>query len=257
MLLILNEVIVGQSVHSLLKSYSEEIPIVLPQHHQPTIDLKFDKEMKVEQLKTKSQSELWSMLKFLCAMKGLIVNHQDLEYVRIKDNQVKFRGVEIEFQKCHVFPHTMIKPDLEIESTIDQDSYKIIDFMRLKFCDASNLVTIFPKDNFISKIESTGKKELYSVSYLTKQQLTKFDFSDTMVRFIVQKLLVDRKDIHRPLIHKNGKVRRIPKLEVLERLVFPMEEIQYKSTKRIKFYDRKKRVNIIKTYRRNHPSIEG
>jgi len=155
------------------------------------------------------------------------------------------------------FPDSTIKSELEILSTDQRDSYKIIDFMRLKFCSVSNLVPIFPKESFISRIESTGKKELYSVSHLTREQLTDFNYSDTMVRFIVQKLLAEREDIHRPLIHKGGSVRRIPKLEVTERVVVPLEEVQYKSTEKIKFYDRKKRSNIVKAYRRDYPSIKG
>ena len=257
MLLNLDEVIVGQCVFALLKSYSEQIPIVLPKHQQPTVDLKFERSIKIEQLVTVSHSEAWSMLKFLCGLRGLIVNYNDLEYIKILDNRVELKGLEIEFNKCHIFPDDAIKPDLEIVSTVGQNSYKIIDFMRLKFCDASNLVSFFPSDTFISRIESTGKKDLYSVSYLTKEQLTDFDYSDTMVKFIVQKLLVEREDIHRPLIHKGSESRRIPKLEVLDRVVVPMMEIIYKSTKKIKFYDRKKRINIIKAYRRHCTSIES
>ena len=257
MLLILDEVIVGRDVTSLLKCYMDETPIVLSCHQQPTVDLKFENQVTIEQLQTKSHSEAWSMLKFLCGMRGLIVNPHDLEYVRIEGDTLKSKGVSVQFKKCHIFPDSVIKTDLKQSAILNQNLYRIVDFMRLKFCDASNLDPIFPKGSFISRIESTGKKEMYAVSYLTKEQLTNFDYSDTMVRFITQKLLVDREGVHRPLIHKGGHVRRIPKLEVTDRVVVPMEETVYSSTKKIKFYDRKKRINIIKTYSRNHPSIEG
>ena len=257
MLLILDEVIVGQDVCALMKSYTEEVPIILPRHQLPTVDLKFAKQVRVGQLTTTRHSEAWSMLKFLCGMKGLIINPFDLEYVRIEEDLLKIRGTDIQFQKCHIFPHSAIKVDLEVLATEGRDSYKIIDFMRLKFCDASNLVPVFPNGSFISRIESTGKKEIFSVSFLTKEQLTDFDYSDTMVRFITQKLLMEQGGVHRPLIHKGGTARRKPKLEVMERMVVSMEETVYKSTKKIKFYDRKKRSNIIEAYSRHHSSIEG
>lgn len=255
--MILDEVIVGQDVTALLKSYIEDIPVILPRHHRPTPDLKFDNPIRIEQLRTVSHSEAWSMLKFLCAMRGLVINPSDLEYVRIENDAIGFRGMDIQFRKCHVFPHESIKTDLEVSLIEAEDSYKIIDFMRLKFCDASNLVSIFPKDSFISRIEATGKKEIYAVSFLNKDQLTDFDYSDTMVRFIAQKLLVEQEGLHRPFIHKGGSVKRIPKLQVTGRMVVPLEETVYESTKKIKFYDRKKRINIIKTYSRDHSSIEG
>lgn len=256
MLLILEEVIVGRSVAALLKSYIDGIPIVLSDHARPSIDLKLEHEISIEQLKTRNYSDAWSMLKFLCGMKGLIVNPEDLEYVRI-ESEVSFRGSKIGFQKCHLFPDYRIKAELEVASIIDQDLYRIVDFMRLKFCDASNLEPVFPKGSFISRIESTSKKELYSVSFLTKEQLTDFDYSDTMVRFITQKVLLEQGGLYRPLIHKDGTSRRVPKLEVTERVVIPMEETEYKGNNKIKFYDRKKRSNIIKTYSRHCSSIEG
>ena len=252
----IKEVIVGGCVHALIKCYMDSTPIVLTSTKRPTIDLKFNKTIEVEQLRTERHSEAWSMLKFLCAMRGLIVNHQDLDYVRVDQDKVSFRGGDIEYKKCHLFPDSAIKTGLEIVRTDNENQYKIIDFMRLKFCDASNLVPVLPKDTFISLIESTGKKELYSLSYLKKEQLTDFDYSDTMVRFIVQKLLLNNEGVHRPLIHKGSEARRIPKLEVTERLVIPMEEVVYGSTKKIKFYDREKRSDIIKTYSRDNPSLE-
>ena len=251
------ELVVGGCVHALLKSYMDNIPIVLTTHQQPTIDLKFQESLCVEQLRTNRYTECWSMLKFLCAMRGLVVNHNELEYVRIQENNTYFRGTDLKFNKCHLFPSTIVKTDLKVTKTEHQDCYKIIDFMRLKFCDASNLGCVNVKDNFISLIESVGKKELYAVSFLSKEQLTDFDYSDTMVRFITQKVIAEHPGLHRPLIHKSGDSRRIPKIEVTSRQVIPLEEVVYESEKRVKFYDRKKRVNLIKAYRRHCSSVEG
>lgn len=251
----LDELIVGGCTYALLKSYISNTPIILTKSQEPTVDLKFDSSIRIEQLITSKHSEAWSMLKFLCGMRGLIVNHREVEYVRIENLKSTTRDNQIQFNKCHLFPDSIIKTDLQIVKTKYQNCYKIIDFMRLKFCDASNLVSISPKDSFISRIESTGKKEIYSLSCLKKEQLTNFDYSDTMVRFIVQKLLLDDDSIHRPLIHKGSTARRIPKLEVTERLVLPLEEVVYRSTKKIKFYGRKERIDIVKAYRRDNPSI--
>ena len=156
-----------------------------------------------------------------------------------------------------MFPHSVVKTDLNIARIEHENQYKIIDFMRLKFCNASNLVSIFPKEGFISRIESIGKKDIFSLCYLNKEQLTDFDYSDTMARFIVEKLFQDNEGIYRPLIAKDRSSRRKPKLEVLERKVLSIEEVVYKSTKRVRFYDGKKRSDIIKAYSRDCPSIQS
>ena len=253
----LQDVIVGGCVYSLLRSHLYKVPVVMPEHKQPSIDMTFESEMTFENLVTKRHCDAWSMLKFLCAMQGLIVNPFDLEYVRIEGDTLTSKGINIQFKKCHLFPHSVVKTDLETSRIEHENCYKIVDFMRLKFCDASNLVSIFPKEGFISRIESIGKKEMYAVSYLQKEQLTNFDYSDTMVRFMVQKMIENNDGVHRPLVSKDREVRRKPKLEVTERKVLPMEEVVYENSKRVKFYDRKKRSNIIKAYRRHCASVQG
>ena len=253
----IEQVVVGGCVYALMKSYTDTLPIVLTSNCKPTIDLKFESNITIEQLQTDKHIEAWLMLKFLCGMRGLIINANSLEYVKVSEDLISFNNVEIEFSKCHLFPDSVIKNELEIISIEDENLYKILDFMRLKFCDASNLVPVFPKEVFISTIEATSKKELYALSYLTKEQLTDFEFSDTMARFIVERELQQRTDLHRPLIVKNGTARRKPKLEVMDRVVLQMQELVYKSTKKVKFYDRKKRSNIIETYSRDNTSFQS
>jgi len=247
--------VVGSCLASVLKSYESNVPIIMPSHVPPTIDMNLSSEVRVGELITSSHSEVWSMLKFLCGMKGLIINPDSLEYIKVHEDGVRFRGTDVKFTKCHLFSDPVVKNDLEVISIENEDAYKIIDFMRLKFCDASNLDPISVKDSFISKICSTGKKEIFAVSLLSREDLTDFDYSDTMVKFIAQKMLESDSGVHRPLIHKGSPSRRIPKLEVIERTVTPLREVVYKSTRRVKFYGRKKRDNIIKTYCRNNPSI--
>ena len=231
-----------------MKSFMDNTPILMPTMECPTVDLRFDRQVVVEGLATVRQDEAWSLLKFACAMKGLIVNPRPLEYVRIEGNEVRSRDISIRYNKCHIFPDQKIKTDLKVKTTEGENNYKIIDFMRLKFCDASNLGSLFTKSNFISTVESIGKKELFAVSTLTQKQLMDFDYSDTMVKFNVQKLIENEEGLHRPLVNKDRATRRKPQLEVVRRLVLPMEEVVYESSKKVKYYDAKKRSNVIKAY---------
>ena len=84
-----------------------------------------------------------------------------------------------------------------------------------------------------------------------------FDYSDTIVRFISEKELLKDKRLYRPKISLVRDARRNPKLTVVERRVSSLEETVYKSSKKVKYYDRKKRNDILKAYRRNHPSFKS
>ena len=249
--------IIGDHVSALIKSYTDKIPIIMPSYIPPSIDLQYESDFNVAQLSTRSHTESWYMLKFLCAMEGLVINPDRLESVRVVEDQIYYRGNDLCFEKCHIFPGKEIKIDLDVKQYLDENKFKIIDFMRLKFCDASKLGCILLKSHKIFKIQSIGKKEIYAVSFLEKEDLTNFDYSDTMVRFIVEKTLLENKNLHRPLIRQDSDSRRIPKLEVVERRVIPLKETVYKSTKRTKYYDHKKRNDIIKAYCRHNTSIKS
>lgn len=251
----LDDIIVGSCFTALLKSYSENMPIVLVDHKIPTVDMTLDYPIQIETLNTIEVSDAWSMLKFICSMRGLIVNPRGLNFVRLEGNTIRFDKGKLEFNKCHLFPVAGLNADLNILKIKGENLYKTMDFMRLKFCNVTNIDTIFPKETFIKLIRCFGKKEVVAISNLTKEQLTNFDYSDTIVRFISQKELLKDERLHRPITR--GESRRNPNLEVVERMVIPLEEVIYKSSKKVRYYDRQKRNDILKTYRRNSAGIES
>ena len=251
--MLLEEVIVGSCVHALVKAYSESIPIVLVDQSEPDVDVVFDHPVRVETLNTTEVVDAWSMLKFLCSMRGLVINPDTLDFLRVEKNNIGFRDTSIEFKKCHLFPSQNIRTDLDIHKVEHEDLYKTMDFMRLKFCNVTNIDTIFPKESFVKLIRCFGKKEVVAVCNLTKEQLTNFDYSDTIVRFVSQKELLKDERLHRPITR--GESRRNPNLEVIERRVTPLEEVVYRSNEKVEYYDRLKRDDILKAYRRDNSSI--
>jgi len=253
--MLLKEVIVGSCVYALLKSYSEGIPIVLVEHKSPPVDMRFDHPVCIETLNTLEVSDAWSMLKFLCSMRGLIVNPDTIDSLRIEKNNIGSRNIRIQFEECHLFPTQTVRTDLDISKVEHEDLYKTMDFMRLKFCNVTNIDTIFPKESFIKLIRCFGKKEVVAVCNLSREQLTNFDYSDTIVRFASQKELLKDERLHRPITR--GESRRNPNLEVIERKVISLKEVVYRSSRKVKYYDRQKRDDILKTYRRDNSSIQS
>jgi len=253
----LKKVIVGSCEYSLLKSYSERIPIVLVDYEPPTFDVKFEAPITVESLTTDSAAEVWYILKFLCSMSGLMVNPVSLEYLRLEGNNINFRGCDIEFESCSLFPSSKVKTDLNILRVENEDLHRVIDIMRLKFCNVSKVKPIHPEDTFIELLECFNKRDVIAVSKLTKEQLTNFDYSDTIVRFTAEKILLNNEDIHRPLINKLSPATRKPRLDVLERKVLPLAETVYEDTDKVTYYDWQKRQNTVKTYCGNNTSIKS
>jgi len=255
--MLLDSVVVGCGFHPLLKSYTEKIPMLLVNHDSPTVDLKLSDTFHIENLSTTREVEAWQMLKFLCSMEGLIINPNPLSFLRMEEDVLRFETGHIEFKKCHLFSCPNLKTNLPAVRVDNEDLYRVLDFMRLKICNVSNIDTIFPKDTFIDKIECFGKKEVVAVSTLSREQLTTFDYSDTIVRFISQKVLLSNHGLHRPLISKDSERRRNPTLTVLERKVVPISETVYRSSRKVKYYDRKKRDDIFKAYCRDNTRIKS
>lgn len=253
--MLLGEVIVGSCIHALLKSHKDKIPILIDSMNSPPDHQELPFDISVAGITTGHLYDAWSILKFSLSMEGLVINPSDLEYVRVEEDTVSSKGVRINFTKCHLFPSKKVKTDLEIKKIQDEGLYKVVDFMRLKTGSVTNISTVYLKDTFIESIKLLNAKNIMSLSTLTKEQLTDFDYSDTIVKFISQKELSDNENIHRPPIRKGSIHRRNLKIEVMKRDVESLEENVYKSSKRVKYYDRKKRNDILKAYRRDNSSL--
>ena len=89
--------------------------------------------------------------------------------------------------------------DLDGKNTLNSDLYRVVDIMKLQFCNVENLETLCVSDGLYRKLCFSAKK-IVCLSKLTKEQINSFDFSDTIGRFYVEKKLLDCEDLIRPLI---------------------------------------------------------
>lgn len=249
----LSEVIVGNCIESLLKSYTENKKIILTSFNAPHFVDDFEQPIIIEDQQYTNISDAWNFLRFIVSLRGLVVNPKDVFSVRIESNFVSFSAQKVEFEKCHLFPSSKVKCDLDIRQVKNEDLFKVLDIMKLPFCNVENVTTQKIDNSFIDHVKFYGKKKIVCVSYLTKKQLNDFDYSDTMSRIYVEKHLLECEDIIRPLISPSRGMRK-PKPVVLERVVLSMREDIYTSTDEILYYEHKDRDNIIKTYCRNNSS---
>lgn len=247
----LGNVIVGHSLAALLKSYGSGYPIVLTKFNSPYMYDTSDSPVLLEGQEFRFFSDAWNFVRFLIAMRGLVVNPREADQVRITDQEVVFGRGEVEYETCHLFYNDKVTTNLEIKKVLNKGIYRVTDVMRLPFCNVENLDSMKVVDSFIEEVRFFGKKEIVCTSFLDREQLNSFDYSDTMSRFFVEKALLKESGLIRPLISPVRGPRK-PKPVVLDRHVESWEQTTFKKDKRIKCYDSKNSLNIIKTHCRNN-----
>ncbi len=250
----ITEVVVGSCFDSLMKSHKEKIKIVLTTFEAPHFFDSLKKPVLIEGQRFSSLREAWSFLKFLNCMEGLVVNPTEPFAVRIQKNTVAFGRHEIQFEKCHLFPDSKLKTDLEVKKIVNEDYYRVLDIMKLPFCSVEDMKTMNIPNSFVNQVKFFGKKDIVSASYLNFKQINDFNYSDTMAKFYVEKELLHQKDLKRPLISPSRGPRK-PKPIVTERIVQPLKKVLYKSTRRVKQHDSKNNFNSFKARGRNSTSI--
>ena len=199
-------------------------------------------------------ADAWNFLRFMISMRGLVVNPEEPFSVRIEGDTIRFGRSEAIFDVCYLFPSDSINTDLNIKRRDNVGVFRVLDIMKLPFCNVEKMKDIRIPESFIEEVRFYGKKNIVSISFLSKEQLTNFDYSDTMSKIYVEKSLLSESDLIRPLISPSRGPRK-PKPVVQDRVVMPMEEVVYESTERVKYFEHHDRGVILKTYRRNHTSI--
>ena len=119
------------------------------------------------------------------------------------------------------------------------NQYKVIDILRAKSlvasCGHKTIKTrtdeSLVKELHIIKENSTSPIEIYSISFLTKEQLLDFDFSDPMVKFKSEHILEENGSLGKSI---GVNSRSAIELEIVERIV-RKEMDRYKETENIKF----------------------
>ena len=82
--------------------------------------------------------------------------------------------------------------DLKVTKTFNKGMYRVIDLMRLPFCNVEKLRDTKVKGSHIDEIRYAGKKQIVCVSYLNFDQLNDFDYSDTMSKFFIERHFLNR-----------------------------------------------------------------
>lgn len=234
--MLLDKLVIGSSPLAVKYANSHNLPIIINSNSSP---------MFYEE--TLSQ---WSSDLFEISLRGQALFGSEVKTVRIVENvasvtHATFR-TDIEFNKCFIFDDQNLFLENELLKSEKLKS-KVVDWVSVRSCAEHFTDNIFIDSDFVKEVYfyksdrisgNHNKRDAVCISYLTKEELKDFDFSDTMVRFKLEKLMLDNgiSGTSRG-IDKNTKKsypRKI-KLEVSEREVYHRIVNSYKESEFIVF----------------------
>ncbi len=242
------DIVIGNSFKAVLFAHYKQYPLILISPRGP---FRFDEiDVAIPTFPTKNEHALWSTLVFELSLSGLIPHGTDINSIRIQDDLISttIRGctnIKDKFEKAYVFEDDKLTVQNEILNQ-KEENFKVLDWMNVRSGAVHELSRIDTEDHFIKSLHfykskridgNHNKKDLVSVSYLNKAQLSMFDYSDTMAKFKTEDLM-RKNDIKgaKSGLDSHGKPKRYNiKIEPDYREVLPIGNIVYKDSKRVVF----------------------
>ena len=198
----------------------------------------------------RNKSHLWSAVALRLSLQGLSPFGPAVQALRIKDNIITNvvepgTSMKIGFEKCYVFDDD----NLTVENEIIEEPcgyVRVFDWMNVRRGTTHGIDYLGSEDDFVRHIYfykseridgNHNKKDLVAVSYLRKEDLEDFGYSETMARFKIQKEMSAHGIIGAKsgLTH-DGKQRKYNvKVEPDYRYVQPLGRRSYKNSERVEF----------------------
>lgn len=210
-----------------------------------------------------SKKKLRSFLKLYLSLSGKSLNFEKVSKIRIRDNNCKIlcekNSTQHTFDNCIVFESENLDLENEILSH-KKNKMEVTDYFKISGVSKNySFDTIKLKDPFVNRIypynsgRVAGSKyvtDLKVISFLDQEGLSDFSYSDTMVRFKLEKLLNSvgfRFKASGTL--KSGEVKYSrPGLEHMERVVKSRDEISYKDSESVVFTAGKNIIDVLRKY---------
>ena len=208
-----DEIVIGSSLRAVLYAFSNELPIFFAEERRPFRFDYLDPELDLSFLKLSAQTKslttfgedkivgiqkllLWERLLFLLGLSGkaplsdrctnMRINNQSLicsnEYAKI---------AEIEFKTAYFFGDDKCS-GLVTEKEVANDAMMCYDWIAFHRGGKHEIDYIETEDSFVKQIwfypsdridGATKVKDACLVSFLSKEDLSNFDYSETMARF--------------------------------------------------------------------------
>ena len=248
-------VVIGGSLQAFLYAYANNLPVIFVDKKPPFefdevdnldfeglgLQYSYNEGRKYSERyggKEKRHLRLWERIGFLLGVAGLMPLSDLAESIRIQDNQLK-----INFNKLVIFDDEKVS-GLTATTKQEKSKNRVIDWFSVRSGCNHEVAHLVDPEDFINKIifyptkrsENRNLKDLYAESYLTDEQLTNFDYSETMARFKILKMMKEAGMRG----ERNGRNPKYPERSSVPYKYYaikiePSERVIYSATKR--FYD--------------------
>jgi hypothetical protein len=247
-------IVVGGCIRALLYAFFHELPVVFTKPNPP---FRFDTFPNCDanilglEEKERTQLEVWERIVFLLGMSGnLPISGLDNK-LRILDNTLTVTSgntaTKFNFNKLVIFDDKQVKglPRVKRE---EKEKNTVIDWVNVRSGCSHDIPYLVDNEGlFVNKIifyptersDNKKNKDLVAISHLTDEQLQDFDFSDTMARFKILKMMKaagirgarNGRDVKNPEKYKYYAV----KVEPAERVVVNNNKRFYEPDDRLEF----------------------
>jgi hypothetical protein len=188
-------VAVGCNLESLLYSYKRKIPVVFVDARPP---FRFDY-LEFNGVKT-PQVQMWEALLFILNMSGLVLFPGILDGLKIDGNELVAKSIrnkmKIKFDNLLIFDDKGVDGLPEIKTQVKQKN-RVVDWINVRSSGRHGVDSLYSDGDFVSEVifypsdrnDNKVHKDIVAISYLKDEQLLDFDFSSTMVKFMVLGLM--------------------------------------------------------------------
>jgi hypothetical protein len=245
--MLLDKIVIGNTVESIFYAIKNDSFLIYTRKRPPL----FYRELSIPILGCKREPEALSKLLLPYSLLGKVLQFENTESIRIIGNKIKIFSQndahEYEFETCEIFDSTGLTHENPIV-TPNPPVYHVIDDFELKNLGRSvkTIPSMKQEDSFVSSLHfyTSGRvdgasfiTDCVSDSHLTMMQLQEFDYSDSIIKFVVERYL-RTSGVNGTVagMNKNGTTKyRRPLVTHSKRLVFECDKNIYKDTPELRF----------------------
>lgn len=211
-------IVIGGSINAIIYAYLHDYPIIINQENRPTKidffsstdDLSiFDIQNKSHKLVSDSDEKyvgvphlhVWQQLMYCLSLSGNILIPHEIQTIHVDDNKLKvLTKSPVKYEYCFnnlvIFNTEKIK-NLDFSPSHEQ-KYTVYDWISIRTGGKHEYDFLETDDNFIKLIHfyqsdrndvRSDFKDLVAISFLDEKDLNSPDFSDTMARFKIRKVM--------------------------------------------------------------------
>ena len=243
----LDNIVIGSTIESILYAFLNDYYFISTRRDFPM----FYRNLSIPVLGYETEPEAWNRLNFMMGLLGRRSSFDNFDNFKIENNKIKVSEsghlCHYEFNNCFIFDPTNIKHE-NLELDAKGSTYLVLDDFELSRLGNKNssLPRLKTDDNFVNQINFYTSDRIdgcsfisdcVAESFLTKEQLYDFDYSDTMVKFIIERYLTSIGIRgHFMNFYKNGNPKyRKPIVKHVKRLIFERDNNVYQDSDNVKF----------------------